>query len=130
MCGIAPIFAYTPEAPPVSAETLLRLREAMSARGPDGAGLWLSDNHRIGLAHRRLAILDLSEAGAQPMATPEGALRITFNGEIYNFQELRHNLKAKGYRFRSTSDTEVLLLSLLRESGWQTLFICDNRVHR
>lgn len=126
MCGIAAIFAYTPEAPPVSAETLLRLREAMSARGPDGASLWLSDNHRIGLAHRRLAILDLSEAGAQPMATPDGALRITFNGEIYNFQELRHKLEAKGYRFHSTSDTEVLLYLARDPFGIKPLYYADD----
>ena len=89
MCGIAGIFAYRDHAPPVDREELLRIREAMIRRGPDGAGLWIADDQRIGLAHRRLAIIDLSAAGAQPMATAEGSLRITFNGEIYNYRELR-----------------------------------------
>lgn len=81
----------------------------MVNRGPDGAGLWISQDNRVGLAHRRLAIIDLSEAGAQPMATADGRLRITFNGEIYNYQEMRRELEAKGYIFHSNSDTEVLL---------------------
>lgn len=81
----------------------------MLKRGPDGAGLWISDNKRIGLGHRRLAIIDLSESGAQPMATQDGSARIVFNGEIYNYRELRRELEAKGYRFYSQSDTEVLL---------------------
>ncbi len=109
MCGIAGIFAYRDTAPPVDREELLRIREAMRVRGPDGAGLWVSDDGRVGLAHRRLAIIDLSADGAQPMATPDGRLCITFNGEIYNYRELRRELEAKGYRFRSQSDTEVLL---------------------
>src|SRR5262249_30492207 len=69
----------------------------------------ISDDRRIGLAHRRLAIIDLSETGMQPMATADGRLRITFNGEIYNYRELRRQLEAKGHVFRSSSDTEVLL---------------------
>src|SRR5262249_53553099 len=81
----------------------------MIKRGPDGAGLWISDDRRIGLAHRRLAIIDLSDAGAQPMATADGIVRIVFNGEIYNYGELRERLEAKGFEFRSKSDTEVLL---------------------
>src|SRR5262249_43492073 len=109
MCGIAGIFAYHNAAPPVDGAELLRIGEAMVARGPDGAGLWISANKRVGLAHRRLAIIDLSETGAQPMATPDGRLQVVFNGEIYNYRELREELEAKGYRFRSTSDTEVLL---------------------
>lgn len=109
MCGIAGIFAYGQSAPPVDQEELLRIREAMIKRGPDGAGLWMSADRRVGLAHRRLAIIDLSEAGAQPMATAEGRYRITFNGEIYNYRELRRELEAKGCVFRSQSDTEVLL---------------------
>jgi asparagine synthase (glutamine-hydrolysing) len=88
----------------------------MLKRGPDGAGLWISDDRRIGLAHRRLAIIDLSEAGAQPMSTADGAVRIVFNGEIYNYRELRQDLEAKGYRFYSHSDTEVLL-HLYQEHG-------------
>jgi asparagine synthase (glutamine-hydrolysing) len=109
MCGIAGVFAYGAEAPPVDEQELLRIREHMIRRGPDGAGLWISDDRRVGLAHRRLAIIDLSDGGAQPMATADGCLRITFNGEIYNYRELRRELEAKGYVFRSQSDTEVLL---------------------
>ncbi len=109
MCGIAGIFAYQELAPPVDRAELLRIREAMLSRGPDGAGLWFSTDERIGLAHRRLAIIDLSPSGAQPMAAPDGSLVVTFNGEIYNYRELRNELEAKDYRFRSTSDTEVLL---------------------
>ncbi len=109
MCGIAGVFGYADAAPPVDREELLRIREAMIKRGPDGAGLWISPDQRIGLAHRRLAIIDLSESGAQPMATPDGRYRITFNGEIYNYRELRKELQAKGCVFRTNSDTEVLL---------------------
>lgn len=109
MCGIAGIYAYRDSAPPVDREELLRIREAMLWRGPDGAGLWISNDRRIGLAHRRLAIIDLSDAGAQPMATADGRLCISFNGEIYNYRELKMELESKGYVFRSNSDTEVLL---------------------
>jgi len=109
MCGIAGIYAYRASAPPVDRDELLLIREHMIRRGPDGAGLWIGVNGRIGLAHRRLAIIDLSEAGAQPMAIADGHLRITFNGEIYNYRELRREFEAKGCVFRSHSDTEVLL---------------------
>ena len=109
MCGIAGIFSYDPAASPVDREELLRTREAMIHRGPDGAGLWISQDGRVGLAHRRLAIIDLSATGAQPMATADGQLRITFNGEIYNYRELKKELQAKGHAFHSSSDTEVLL---------------------
>ena len=81
----------------------------MKPRGPDGAGLWVSADGRAGLAQRRLSIIDLSEAGAQPMATPDGALRVVFNGEIYNYRELRRELEGQGHQFFSGSDTEVLL---------------------
>lgn len=109
MCGIAGIFAYGIDSPPVDRTELLRIRECMAARGPDGAGEWLSPDGRIGLAHRRLAIIDLSEAGAQPMHDPETGNVIVFNGEIYNYRELRRDLEARGTTFRTQSDTEVLL---------------------
>ena len=109
MCGIAGIFAYGRAAAPVDEAELLRIRERMQKRGPDGAGLWLSLDRRTGLAHRRLAIIDLSDTGAQPMSTPDGRLVITFNGEIYNYRELRRELEGEGHVFRSQSDTEVLL---------------------
>ncbi len=109
MCGISGIFAYRDSAPPVDREELLRVREAMIKRGPDGAGLWVSNDTRAGLAHRRLSIIDLSDAGAQPMSTPDAMVTVTFNGEIYNFRALRGELEAKGYRFGTNTDTEVLL---------------------
>ena len=109
MCGIAGIFAYSGSIQAVDPDELMRIREAMARRGPDGAGLWISPDNRIGLAHRRLAIINLSETGAQPMATGDGSIRVTFNGEIYNYRELRRELERKGYAFRTASDTEVLL---------------------
>ena len=75
--------------------------------GPDGSGIWTAPG--IGLGHRRLSIIDLSDAAAQPMLTPDGALAISYNGEIYNFREVRAELEAKGHRFRTESDTEVIL---------------------
>lgn len=109
MCGVAGIFAYREGAPRADRNDLLRIRDAMSRRGPDGSGLWISDDARVGLAHRRLAIIDLSDTGAQPMASSDGRLRVVFNGEIYNYRQLRAGLEAKGYCFQSQSDTEVLL---------------------
>ena len=116
MCGINGIFAFGDSAPPVDEAELLRTREHMARRGPDGAGLWLSSDRRVGLAHRRLAIIDLSETGAQPMATVNGRLTITYNGEIYNYRELRRELETRGCVFRTQSDTEVLL-QLYAERG-------------
>jgi asparagine synthase (glutamine-hydrolysing) len=109
MCGIAGIFSYRPEAQPLDHDELLRIRDHMHNRGPDGAGLWISHNRRIGLAHRRLSVLDLTEAGAQPMVDPCTGNQIVFNGEIYNFPEMKAELELAGHVFRSNSDTEVLL---------------------
>src|SRR5438034_1847334 len=109
MCGIAGIYAYGLGSAPAERAELLAMRESMQRRGPDGEGLWIAPHGRAGLAHRRLSIIDLSKAGAQPMSTPDGRLWIIFNGEIYNFRELRAELEKRGHRFRSTSDTEVLL---------------------
>jgi asparagine synthase (glutamine-hydrolysing) len=107
MCGINGIFAYARDAAPVDGDELVRSRECMRSRGPDAADVWMSDDARVGLAHRRLAIIDLSPGGAQPMRRGERV--IIFNGEIYNFRELRARLEAKGRAFTSQSDTEVLL---------------------
>jgi asparagine synthase (glutamine-hydrolysing) len=106
MCGIIGVAASreTPER-----EWLTRGRDAMTHRGPDDAGEWWSPDGRVGLGHRRLSILDLSPAGHQPMHGADGVLSIVFNGEIYNFKELRARLAAEGARFVSQSDTEVLL---------------------
>ena len=109
MCGIAGIFSYQAAACDVSREELEIMSDHMQRRGPDGSGMWLSDDARVGFVHRRLAIIDLSENGRQPMQTADGRFVISFNGEIYNYRELRNTLQAKGYRFRTQSDTEVLL---------------------
>jgi len=109
MCGIVALYAYGDRAPPVSRTELIAIRDNMARRGPDGSGEWLSSDGRVGLGHRRLAIIDTSEAGAQPMADADGRLRIVFNGEVYNYRELRRELEQLGHRFRSASDTEVIL---------------------
>lgn len=109
MCGIAAIFAYSNSVPGVNEGELVAIRDQMKPRGPDGAGLWFNPHRRCGLGHRRLSIIDLSEAGAQPMISADGKIALVFNGEIYNYRELRQALENQGCRFRSTSDTEVLL---------------------
>jgi len=108
MCGIAGIFADASGAA-VTTEVLTALRDAQRHRGPDDAGLWISGDARVGLAHRRLSIIDVSSGGHQPMATADGKLRVVYNGEIYNHEALRAELVARGCHFASTSDTEVLL---------------------
>jgi asparagine synthase (glutamine-hydrolysing) len=108
MCGIAGILQYR-DGPRVDEREILAIRDAQRHRGPDGEGLWLSEDGRIGFGHRRLAIVDLSPLGLQPMATPDGRLRVVYNGEIYNFPKLRAELEGLGHRFVSTSDTEVVL---------------------
>jgi asparagine synthase (glutamine-hydrolysing) len=120
MCGLAAIFAYHVQAPAVDAGELTLISASMARRGPDGEGSWIGPAGRVGLAHRRLAIIDLDASANQPMAfTPPGAtdtLRITYNGEIYNYRALRDELEAEGHVFRTQSDTEVLL-HLYHEHG-------------
>lgn len=109
MCGIAGLYAYHYAANPIDMAELRRMRDHMAPRGPDGQGEWASPDGRVGFGHRRLAIIDLSDGGAQPMASRDGAVVVTFNGEIYNYKSLRADLEAKGCVFRTQSDTEVLL---------------------
>src|SRR5262249_31867394 len=116
MCGIAGIYAYHYAANSIDHAELRKIRDHMAARGPDGFGGWDSFDERVGFAHRRLTIIDLSESGAQPMVSADGKLVITFNGEIYNYRQLRASLEARGRSFRSQSDTEVLL-HLYAEKG-------------
>ena len=106
MCGIAGRVNYRSGAP-VDLEVLARMCGLIAHRGPDGQDVWIERD--AGLGHRRLAIIDLSEGGRQPMASADGRLRITFNGEIYNYRELRAELQKRGRSFRSQSDTEVIL---------------------
>ena len=109
MCGIVGIYSYHAVADPVDRQELIRIRDHMAARGPDGRGEWHSGSHQLSLAHRRLSIIDTSDSGAQPMASADSKFVVTFNGEIYNYRELRSALEASGQMFRSQSDTEVLL---------------------
>src|SRR5271169_6566017 len=106
MCGIVGQVFQDQRCNP---QILVAMRDTMSHRGPDDAGEWYSPDSRIGLAHRRLAIIDLSPLGRQPMHDDSGQLVIVFNGEIYNFRDLRKYLEKRGHTFRSTSDTEVIL---------------------
>lgn len=105
MCGIVGIVNRT--GAPVSQEELDRAIDAVAHRGPDGRGTFRSGN--VGLGHRRLAIVDLSEGGLQPMHSQDGALSLIFNGEIYNHLELREELRTRGHAFRTSSDSEVIL---------------------
>src|SRR6516162_384070 len=109
MCGIAAVFGYGEAAPAVDREEVRRMRDHMARRGPDGIGEWFSDDLRVGLGHRRLSIIELSEAGAQPMFNADRSLALIFNGEIYNYAEIREKLAAGGYPFQSHCDAEVLL---------------------
>jgi asparagine synthase (glutamine-hydrolysing) len=105
VCGIAGIWNRSGE--PVERDALERMGAILRHRGPDGSGVWLDGE--IGLANRRLAVLDPTPAGDQPMALPERGLRLTYNGEIHNYVELRRELEAAGARFRTHTDTEVVL---------------------
>lgn len=105
MCGIVGTLSFVGE--PASPALLRRMTDAVAHRGPDGEGIFIDGP--LGLGHRRLAIIDLSAAGHQPMLTRDGRYALTYNGEIYNFQELRAELEALGHQFRSRTDSEVLL---------------------
>jgi asparagine synthase (glutamine-hydrolysing) len=110
MCGIVGIFRQRPEAEPVDAARLALMRDSMAHRGPDGAGAWIDPRGLVGLGHRRLSIIDLDPRASQPMLAADGRLAITYNGEIYNYREVRRELEALGVSdWRTTSDTEVIL---------------------
>ncbi len=111
MCGIVGVLAFANSAFRVSEPYLVRMRDVMAHRGPDGAGIFISPDRQVGLGHRRLAIIDLSENAAQPMANEDGTLWVIFNGEIYNHAEIRVELeKGGGHRWKTDhSDTEVIL---------------------
>lgn len=116
MCGIVAAFSYHSTADKINSEEIIRIRDSMNSRGPDGKGFWASDDKSTILAHRRLSIIDLSNAGSQPMGTVDSKIHIVFNGEIYNYKDLRSELIQKGHRFISNTDTEVLL-HLYEEKG-------------
>ena len=113
MCGFVALIGGDAE---VTTPVIVAMRDRLAHRGPDGTGLWIGDTKtsRIGFGHRRLSIIDLSEAGAQPMFRADGRIAIVYNGEIYNYVELRAELESEGISFTTHSDTEVLLASYER----------------
>src|ERR687886_537498 len=111
MCGICGIVAL---GRPAEADTVEAMARELDHRGPDGPGSFAAEGVTLGF--RRLAIIDLSEAGDQPFASEDGALHLVHNGEVYNYRELRRELEAHGHRFRSATDTEVILAAY-REWG-------------
>ena len=131
MCGIAGIF-HIETAKPVDPARLRKMTDSLSHRGPDGSGIWTAPG--VGLGHRRLSIIDL-EGGAQPMLTADEAQVISYNGEIYNFQDVRAELELLGHRFSTNSDTEVILYAwrqwgtdcLKRLNGMFAFAIFDQR---
>jgi asparagine synthase (glutamine-hydrolysing) len=117
MCGIAGFWSPSNTRDETTLEQVTTaMGLAVAHRGPDGDGVWLDAEHGVGFAHRRLAIIDLRETGQQPMASASGRFVISYNGEIYNFLELRNDLESQGITFRGTSDTEVLL-ALIEQVG-------------
>jgi asparagine synthase (glutamine-hydrolysing) len=135
MCGLAGIFALDQDALPIDREELGRIGGYMVSRGPDAKGDWYSPDGRIGLTHRRLSIIDLDAKANQPMSSAGCNLTVVFNGEIYNYRELRQELTAAGCRFHTKSDTEVLLhaysywgqAALNRLRGMYAFAIWDDR---
>ncbi len=109
MCGIVGILNLRPTLSPIDESLLVAMRDTMVHRGPDSSGIWLSKDRSIGFGHRRLSIIDLSPAAHQPMSNEDATAWITFNGEIYNHQELRKELEKLGHQYRSHSDTETIL---------------------
>jgi asparagine synthase (glutamine-hydrolysing) len=133
MCGICGVVAL--DRPPEQ-DTVERMGAELDHRGPDSAGTFAADG--VALGARRLAIVDLSAAGAQPFGSEDGALRLVHNGEVYNYRELRRDLEARGRTFRSETDTEVILASYLewgeacveRFNGMWAFALWDGRERR
>ena len=109
MCGITGIYSLKREEDIGFDNSIIQMREALLHRGPDDRGVYISPDKRFYLAHTRLSIIDLTASGHQPMSDQEGSIWISYNGEIYNYRQLQNELKEKGYRFRSNSDTEVII---------------------
>ena len=108
MCGIAGIINFNGQ--PVSETLLKKATDTIAHRGPDGEGHWTEGN--VGIGHRRLSIIDLSPAGKQPMLSMDDRFVLSYNGEVYNFNEIRSELEKRGERFRSNTDSEVILSAL------------------
>ncbi|MFN6092639.1 MAG: asparagine synthetase B, partial [Bacteroidota bacterium] len=111
MCGIAGVFQFNDQK--VDATKAQLMCDVMAHRGPDGEGAWYNSNASVALLHRRLSIIDLSGAAAQPMISDDHNVVIAFNGEIYNYIEIRNELIAHDVSFKTNSDTEVLLQSYM-----------------
>lgn len=109
MCGIVGVWNFNSQ--PVNPDELNRFTDTLAHRGPDGRGTFFDENIHLGFGHRRLSILDISDAAHQPMSYAQDRYWITYNGEIYNFIELKHELEQLGYQFNTSSDTEVILAS-------------------
>src|SRR5260370_7563116 len=109
MCGIVGMFGYTRRSQPVDLAEVQRINDAMAARGPDDAAIWHDSTRCIAFGHRRLAIIDITSSGAQPMMDEAYDLVVDFNGEIYNFKELRAQLETSGYPFKSSCGTKLRL---------------------
>jgi len=111
MCGIAGI--YNIDSKPVDLDILKKFTRSLAHRGPDGEGFFLNKDKNIGIGHRRLSVIDITNLSSQPMTYSDGRYVITYNGEIYNYLEIREELKSKGYNFRTNGDTEVVLISYI-----------------
>lgn len=131
MCGICGIFNL--DGSPVNASVIRKMNDTMIHRGPDGDGVFVSNN--IGFGHRRLSIIDLS-TGDQPMSSSDGQVTIAFNGEIYNFKDLKSRLESKGHSFKTQSDTEVIIYAYMewgasfvkKLRGMFAIALWDNRI--
>src|ERR1044072_3298325 len=116
MCGIVGIYEYAVNAPGVNDALIIAMRDQMTHRGPDDAGIYITPDRRLGFGHRRLSIVDLSPAGHNPMPNEDKTIWITYNGEIYNHEKLRDRLIKSGHSYRSRTDTEDII-HLYEERG-------------
>ena len=139
MCGISGALSFSQSEFLITEPYITKMRDTMSHRGPDGAGVWISDNGRIGLGHRRLSIIDLSQTASQPMSNADGSIQLVFNGEIYNHADIRRDLEKTGkYTWKTDhSDTEVVVHAyeewgrecLHRFRGMFAIALWDERVN-
>ena len=121
MCGIVGLYKHNIDK--ISSSELDYFTDSLSHRGPDGRGIFINPDRNVGLGHRRLAILDTSESGSQPMSCINGRYQIVFNGEIYNFIELKKKLINDGVIFNTKSDTEVLFKLIIYKGIRETLSV-------
>ncbi len=140
MCGIAGVISTDPrDDGPSLGNSIQAMTDVLAHRGPDDSGVWLDADLGVALGHRRLSVIDLSPLGHQPMVSADGQFILSYNGEVYNFQELKAELAALGYPFKGHSDTEVLLAgfahwgvheTLRRSDGMFALAVWDRKTRR